>query len=459
MTDRRQFLKAGLASGLALSTFVPASVRAQSGSYKALVCIMLNGGLDAHDTIVPTNKSGYETWAKHRSAILNGAPGGSRDRSAILAMEGEGFGFVPQMKPLADLYNRGRLAVVANSGPLEEMAVRRQVVDKTVRVPVRLASHNDQRSMWVTNGPDGSPTGWGGRMLDAFGNRSDLSRISFVSNVPMVAGKSSPGVTLNPRAIRMPFAAGDDKKFRSTVLPDIIEEHYREAGSTSDNLLVRAMADAQRRNVEASRVLKDAAENQAAGDVARINGNPLAAQLAIVANIIAANATVGVDRQIFFVQLGGFDTHANHFPRMPQLQKQLADAMSAFQRSIDQIGRSADVTTFTVSDFGRTLVSNASGTDHGWGGHHFVMGGAVSGGRVVGEIPPYDVGHDQDWTRGATIPTIAVEQYAAELGSWFGLSDSQLRSVFPKLSRFDQDAVRLFGRSSTSRSRMIQRLR
>jgi uncharacterized protein (DUF1501 family) len=152
----------------------------------------------------------------------------------------------------------------------------------------------------------------------------------------------------------------------------------------------------------------------------------------------------GFERQIFNVVIRGWDSHNNQFEAVPAMQRQLAGALYDFHRTMQSIGLDQQVTAFTISDFGRTLQANATGTDHGWGAHQYVVGGAVRGGRVIGQVPPYDLGHDQEWRRGSMIPTIAIDQYGAALGRWFGVDEAGINAVFPKLNRFDPFAVDLF---------------
>lgn len=446
MTDRRTFLKTSLAAGVTMSA-LPAFAQKPADDYKALVCVMLMGGMDSQDCLVPTGPADYERWAKLRSSLLEPLSDGSRARENLMALGegGQGFGFVPELDGLAQLYRRGDLAVVANAGPLIEPVTKRELESDRSKRPPRLASHNDQRSIWQTMAPEGAPTGWGGRMLDALGKGSDLSGVSIKANASFVVGETAPGVTIAPGGVKLPFGVGRTGKKGPTELSRLLEEHFRGVGQNPSGIFERDVLVAQRRAYDVSVQLSGLLEETSAGDNAKLAQNRLSEQLAMVAKLISVHKQLGLSRQVFAVRLGGFDTHRNQFGTLPKLQKVLGDALLAFQDSLNGLGVANNVTTFTISDFGRTLVSNATGTDHGWGGHAYVMGGAVSGGRVVGKIPPYAVGHDHDWRRGAMIPTISIEQYGASLGSWFGLDADGLNAVFPNLGRFDRDAVRLFG--------------
>jgi uncharacterized protein (DUF1501 family) len=429
-----------------LGTSLPYSARAASGDYKALVCVMLNGGMDAHDAIIPTDSAGFSKWEGFRRSLYGSEMGAVRSRSSVLPLSGSGqnFGFVPELAPLSSLYQDSKLAVLANVGPLEEATRRQNIIDRTARLPFKLGSHNDQMSMWTSMEPEGAVTGWGGRLLDEIGQGSNLAGVTFFSQSPMVAGETYPGVSINSRKLSIHDALVNEYHFGSSGVATLLEEHLRTASQSSQNLLMREVGAVQRRSLDAAFTLNRALDSTSGGDAAKISGNSLSNQLATVANLIDARSVIGLDRQIFYVQMGGFDTHANHAASFPGLLTKLAEALYSFQGVLEDLGVADKVTTFTMSDFGRTLLANSNGTDHGWGGHHFVMGGAVRGGRVVGEIPPYDLDHDQDWQRGAMIPTISVEQFGADLGRWFGLSDRQLGSVFPNLPRFGMMSESLF---------------
>lgn len=447
MTTRRDFLKTGLASGVAISTMSLPAAKAQFTDYKALVCVVLDGGMDCFDSLVPNTTNDYNRWKSYRSNMLNTYDAGQRDMSSLRALTTGGspnLGFVQEMDALATLYNEGNLAVVSNVGPLDRPTTKADVDAGTAVLPPRLESHNDQLAIWQTMKPDGQANGWPGRLVDQFGDLNALSRITVGRPSPVTPSDLSPGITLSNNALTLPLGMHETRIFGSPWLPSQFEKHYRGTNRQYQNILMQEVQAAQNRALDGSIALQDALATQNVGGSVGIGGNPLSYDLAMVADVIAHNQQMGVGRQVFCVQLYGFDTHAFQADRLPPLQKNFSDAMLSFHRAMESIGMDQDVTCFSVSDFGRTLLANSNGTDHGWGSMSFVIGGAVNGGRFVGNPPPYTLGHNQDWRRGALIPEISVEQYGSALGTWFGVDNAGLDAVFPNRSRFDMNAVQLF---------------
>jgi uncharacterized protein (DUF1501 family) len=440
---RRNLLKAA-AGGLGAAALPGSALAYASSDYRAIVAVMMRGGLDSQDCLIPTDPTGYASWAKARAALL--APGApNRDRSALLPLEGLGqsFGLAPELEALMPLYREGRLAIVPNIGPLEETTSRRGVRDKTALIPPRIASHNDQQSVWEGLEAEGARWGWGGRLIDAVAPLDRFGAVSIQRNTLFTAGKSSRPVVVGTGAIKTPF--GQEHKFGSREIPTILAEHFASAGGGRSNLLMQDLAAFQRRAIEDYTLLGALLSDHPIRNAVEIPGNGLSVELAQVAALIANRDALGAKRQVFFVQAHGtFDTHSRQMSLLPQGQLQVATALASFQSALDELGVASNVTTFTMSDFGRTLVSNPSGTDHGWGGHSFVLGGAVNGGRAVAPLPPSEVEHDQDFRRGALIPTLAIEQMGAELGRFLGVAETDLDEIFPKLNRFDRHGVSLF---------------
>ncbi len=454
MTTRREILRTGLLGGAGLwaATLPGMAAMAQgAGGYKALVCVMLAGGMDGHDFVIPSDEAGYAEFAKVRERLLElyaEEDDDSRRRERLLPLgqqgDGRAFGLPRSLQAFADRYADGRLAVAANVGPLEEPTTRAQARAKTVRLPARLMSHNDQQSMWESLGIEGSVTGWGGRMADIVGDAaSPFTAMSVSGNPTFLAGDRVFPYQMGTGGVRE-VRGTSGWAYGSNDISAKLREHFRAAAPQMNSLLASDFQNAQRRAVDATNDLAAIMKDTAAGDEVAADGNGLSRQLAAVAKVISLRSQIGLGRQVFFVKAGGWDTHDQQAQKMPGLQRQLSEAMGRFYDWTAAQGIAADVTAFTVSDFGRTLTLNSSGTDHGWGGHHFVLGGAVHGGRIVGEVPPSVVDHDQDFGRGRMIPTIATEQYAGALGRWFGLSDGQLADVLPRWSRFDRNQVDLF---------------
>ncbi|MGB1139831.1 MAG: DUF1501 domain-containing protein [Halioglobus sp.] len=452
MKNRRQFLQGTLAmplmlgGGSLLGSLAGFNAQAADTSgYRALVCVFLFGGMDCHDTVLPFDQASYDDYADIRRELLQNyaaLPGGSsRTRSALLPLEpagnnfgGRQFALPPQMSALHSLFKQGRAAVVGNVGPLVEPVNRNAFLANSADTPARLFSHNDQQSTWMSFAPEGAQFGWGGRFGDAVraaNAESVFSQVSLSGNAIFLTGDSVSPYQISPAgvpAIRLIDAA--PPQFAS-----LFRDHFASAGSNRSNLFERDFIDISRVTLDANEIL-DAALRSGSGLSTPFPGSGLGQQLRTVAETIAVRNELGAKRQVFFVAAGGFDTHSNQANDLPGLQQAISDAIGAFYQATEELGVANDVTTFTAADFGRTLTVNGDGTDHGWGGHHFVVGGAVRGGDIYGDIPVSQLGHDQDAGNGRLIPTTSVEQFAAPLGRWFGLNGQELNEALPGLSAF-----------------------
>jgi uncharacterized protein (DUF1501 family) len=296
--------------------------------------------------------------------------------------------------------------------------------------------------------PEGASLGWGGRFADAAlrsgANTSGetFTAITSAANALFLTGESARPFQIGrngaPLINSLTALQGNPQAY------ELMRSHFEPNPDTSDHLLERDLANATGnalRNNEAY----NAGASEAAGLATAFPGGPLGDQLKTVADAISARDALNVNRQVFFVGLGGFDTHSNQVLDLPPLQRQLDAGITAFVNAMRELGVSEDVTLFTASDFGRTLAVNGDGTDHGWGNHHFVVGDAVNGRRILGELPPYDLAHALDAGGGRWIPDYSVEQFAAPLGRWFGLSETDLQSALPNLNNFNSSALNYFG--------------
>ncbi|MEO0881994.1 MAG: DUF1501 domain-containing protein [Pseudomonadota bacterium] len=431
---------------------------ADTSGYRALVCVFLFGGLDHADTVFPFDQPSYNLLADVRDGLFDRYDSEddefSRDRDNLLPITpsnaadfgGRSFALSPQMPEMQALFQSGEMAIVGNVGPLIEPTDRTSFDNETVQLPPRLFSHNDQQSTWMALGVEGSRLGWGGQFSDAALASDSTANSLFASistrgNTVFLAGDTS-----------QPFAASNNG---GTEELDITERRFLLGGNSR--------FDAQRAAIEAFYNTRDfgssgtmrrdfnsmivgGIDNVRRFSAARDNLVPfstvfpdsqLGRQLRTVAETIEVRNTLEVNRQIFFVGIGGFDTHSDQAERLPGLQIQVSQAINAFRDAMVERGLWNDVTLFTASDFGRTTIDNGDGTDHGWGGHHFVLGGSVTGGRILGDIPtPNVLSANYTPTSGRLIPSVSVEQYAATLGSWFGLNDDELNAALPNLSRF-----------------------
>jgi uncharacterized protein (DUF1501 family) len=454
MQSRRKFLKSSLALPMMMSgnsmlgTLAGFNAQAaDTSSYRALVCVFLFGGMDCHDTILPYDQSSYDDYAQIRASLLASyalQPGGStRTREALLALAPSAadfgsrqFALPPQLGGLHQLFEQGRAAIVGNVGPLIEPTDSAGFGSNSVQLPVRLFSHNDQQSTWMSFAPEGSSQGWGGRFGDAAaqGNANTdavFSQISLVGN----------SVFLNGDLVS-PYQIGVDgvptiglMEFAGEALGPILRDHFTSEGSNRSNLFERDFINLSQVSLDANDILDSALQGSSPLSTVFPDSH-LGAQLKAVAQTIDVRQTLGASRQVFFVGLHGFDTHSAQATSIPALQQDLGDSIAAFYAATQELGVENEVTAFTAADFGRTLTVNGDGTDHGWGGHHFVVGGAVNGGDIYGDIPVSQLGHEQDAGNGRLIPSVAVEQFAAPLGSWFGLNDNELNAALPGLVNF-----------------------
>ncbi len=456
--NRRRFLGAsalGFMSGAGLLGAMNAqrAFAADTTGYKALVCIFLKGGLDHADTVLPRDAASYDQLRSHRTNLMN-SYGAARSRDSLLPLTpdnaaqfgGRQFGLPNELGPLHTLFQDRELAIVGNVGPLIEPVTRSQMEANSVATPPRLFSHNDQQSTWMALGVEGARYGWGGLFADAAlasspSDNPQFAAITASTNDVFLAGQVArpfkasqsgpPFVRLLEESYRLGNNAGGEAAREGL-------RAYLTAQRFSDpNLFMRDVSASTARAVENAGVFRTAYEDSIGVSTA-FPGTDTGGQLQAVAQTIAIQQQLGASRQVFYVAKGGFDTHDNQHSSLPGIQQEIADAMAAFRTAMLELGMWDNVTVFTASDFGRTVIDNGDGTDHGWGGHQFVMGGAVNGGVIYGDMPDFDVNAEHYTpSRGRLIPSVSVEQYAATLGAWFGLDAGELNGVLPNLRNFD----------------------
>lgn len=445
---------AGLGVAAGLERFSLMHALAQGGTgYKALVCIFLFGGNDGNNVLVPAEDSNipsgfrYSDYAAARGA--QGSGGLALTQSEILPVTARTaqpsgvrtFGFHPALSRTRTLFQNNHAAVVANLGVLFEPVTRSEYRSKSKPIPANLFSHSDQQQQWQTSYPDGfGTTGWAGRTAD---------RVHAVYNVgaqfPPITTVAGTAVICTGNVTR-PFAMVPNST------PGL--QGYTPPSQQSDARLLSLQElltfDSGVSLVQAASAVTDAALRQSAALSAALNGiTPLTTpfpntsigqQLFQVAKIIKARTALdaNLNRQIFFCSQGGYDTHSNQIADQNNLLSQLDEALRAFYDATLELGVSQNVTTFTLSEFGRTLKpASGAGSDHGWGSHQIVIGDAVQGGDIFGTMPNMGLGGPDDASsNGRWIPTTALDQYAATLARWFGVADADLPSIFPNLSKF-----------------------
>ncbi|MDJ0920849.1 MAG: DUF1501 domain-containing protein [Henriciella sp.] len=472
--SRRHFMAGSGALGFAASLGALSSIgasrawAANTSGYKALVCVFLKGGMDHADTILPYDQASYDELAAVRSGLFGSynatASDSSRNRANLLQLNaenaaslgGRSFALPPELAPLHDMFDAGDLAVLGNVGPLIEPTTRAQMENKTAILPKRLFSHNDQQSTWMSFGVEGQRVGWGGRFIDASlasspGIDARFAAISASSNDVFLSGGNTQPFRVSSGGAPQPTLLRSRNYIGGSSEDDEARERIRAflaRGDVSDgNIFAQDLRAANADSIEASERLRTAQDN--VSELATLFGDdPFSKQMKTVAETIQLQPYLNVPRQIFYVSSGGFDTHSGQVNSLGGRHSGLAAAMSSFKSAMQELNRWNDVTVFTMSDFGRTLNDNGDGTDHGWGGHHFIAGGGVQGRRIYGDLPGSDI-DSASYTpsRGRLIPSVSVEQYAATLGQWFGLTNSELNSALPNLQNFDNRDLGFFNAS------------
>jgi uncharacterized protein (DUF1501 family) len=452
-TSRRDFFRTSgcalgsmaLASSLDSFGIVHALTPQAATDYRALVCIFLNGGNDGNNVLVSLDQ--YNAYASARGVDL-AFP--QANLLPISPTTGGSYGLHPNMTELQTLFNQGNVAMVSNVGPLVEPLTRTTYQNGTGKKPIQLFSHSDQVSLFQTAvANEVAQTGWGGRVADK------LAPLNGAATFPQNVSIAGVNLLLTGASTRQ-LAIADSNTPLSAVLPLAM------TGTSGEVIARRASFDALRRLDLDYQLVKAASDTrssslQTSAALASVNpaiaqvfpNTSLGRQLLQIARLIKASVDpatgINMRREIFFAQIGGFDTHSSQRAGQDALMTQLSQAMNAFYLATVELGVSSNVTTFTLSDFGRTLqpagAGAAAGSDHAWGNHHFVMGGSVIGNRLYGSYPTLALGGPNDTDggsnpRGRWIPTTSVEQFASTLASWYGLSTSDLPAVFPLIDRF-----------------------
>ncbi|MFA6311204.1 MAG: DUF1501 domain-containing protein [Sterolibacterium sp.] len=438
--SRRDFLKtAALAAGAAPWGWMPALAAAATGDdYRALVCIFLYGGNDGNNMLIPTDGSVYAAYASARGALALSATD-LASLGAAAGQGGSGYALHPALAPIAPLYSQGKLAAVANVGTLVTPMTAAEYRAKTKQRPLSLFSHSDQQGQWQSAESAGlSATGWGGRIADAVlahnGQVSVPALMSLAGSSRFNNGRQTAPLVIPTSGS---FGLRDNgtsaaAKARNSGLAQVL-------GLDRGNVLVEAAGNVVSQAIASSALVNPIVQTTSATLATAFAGlsSGIATQLLLAAKMIEARTTTGLKRQVFYVALNGFDTHSKQLDVQQTLFGQLAPAMLAFYNATVALGVADKVTSFTLSDFARTLKPNSTGTDHAWGNHHLVLGGAVKGGDIYGLFPTLALnGPDDADGGGRWVPTTAVDQYAATLASWLGVAAGDLATVLPNLARF-----------------------
>jgi uncharacterized protein (DUF1501 family) len=451
--SRRAFLKRSAALGIAggVAPFVTQlagigeAAAATASDYKALVCVFLYGGNDYANTLPPYDQASYDLYNAARPALAH-----SRASLAATALNpsvalagGRQYALAPSMASLMPVFNAGKMAVVLNVGTLIQPTTKAQFNANSVPLPPKLFSHNDQQSYWQASSPEGAASGWGGRLGDLMqsGNGSaQLTCINAAGNAVFMSGRTAIQYSVSTNG---PIALLNNNSsiFGSSVAASTLRSLM---GSPRAHIFENEHATVSKRALDTYAQVSAALSGAPAASFNFFPaGNNLADQLRIVARLIAVSQELGARRQVFFVSLGGFDMHDSLASQHPTQIGLVADAMRAFYDTTVALGVADRVTSFTGSDFGRTLQPNSDGSDHGWGSMHFVMGGAVTGGRFYGAPPAIGNGTADDVGQGRLLPAISVDQYASTLANWFGVSGGNMSTVLPNIGNYNNSTWNL----------------
>ena len=453
--SRRRFIGqsacAGLGLGGVLSTLgtlrlFNAALSAQGtpgDDSKALICLFLFGGNDANNLLVPRDTNAYAAYQRDRGIL-------ALPRESLLPLsvpngDGREFGFHPGLAPLQPLFNTGKLALVCNVGTLVAPITKAEYRSGGAALPPHLFSHNDQQVQWQTSVPD-SPrkVGWGGRIADLLQSLNASSQISMNVSIAganffqvgeqvlqyHVTTSGSIGLTQSDQTwAPMPQLYQAANQMLNRSYGHLFEQEYA-------RIMKRAVAnDALLKSVLST--IPEHTDKFPNSTTATGGLNRVASQLRMILRLIEAREALGMKRQIFFASLGGFDTHDAQLEDHQALLEELSSALADFYLATATLGLSDRVTLFTASDFNRTYNSNGKGSDHAWGGHHMVLGGAVNGGRLYGSMPILEInGPDDTGSRGSWIPKVSTDEMAATLARWFGVASADLPLVLPNIGRF-----------------------
>jgi uncharacterized protein (DUF1501 family) len=441
MFSRRGFIRVGAASigSLALRPFGLLPALAQSGpNYRALVCVFLFGGNDSNNTVIPMDDASFSAYQSIRGSL---ALTTSELTAPVTSAGGEPISFHGKLPEIASLFESKELCVVANVGALVQPLTRDQYMNQQAQIPLNLFSHADQQLAWQTSIAQGhSATGWAGRAADWIASQNINS-----SNFPAffsVAGNSIEGTGAQTQPVAL--APGQSLALQgpapglSALTSLLTTNSGLSLAQAANNTLSNSIADA---------AALAAALGKSTALQTQFPTTSIGAQLKQVAQIIQVASYLGMTRQIFFCSLGGFDTHAGELETHNNLYPQLSPALAAFYDATQELGVAPNVTAFTESDFSRTFQpTTEDGSDHAWGSHHLVLGGAVQGGQIFGQFPAFQLAGPNDAdVRGRWIPTTSIDQYGATLCSWFGLPASALATVFPNLANFPASNVGFLG--------------
>ncbi|MEM1358700.1 MAG: DUF1501 domain-containing protein [Bacteroidota bacterium] len=448
--NRRNFLQTAGCAGMGMLPFLSSwlslnQLNAAAGAalnpmvdndYRALVCVLLAGGNDSYNMLVPRGSSEHATYATTRSNLA--LPQANILPLATSLQTGLDLGIHPSMPEVQGLYEQGKLAFIANVGTLIEPTTKVQIEAGGHRLPVGLFSHADQIQQWQTSVPQGREAiGWGGKLADLLNSMNDNENISMnvslSGNNVFQAGRQTVEYSVNAAAggAQTIYGYGEPgffQQIQTTAIDNLLEQEYQ-------NIFQQTYANTIKVGLAANSEFAEAVGNVPPLST-RFSGGYFSQNLEMIARTMAARDTLGFKRQVFFVTIGGWDHHDEVIDAQAGMLRGVSLGLAEFQAAMAELGLEDCVTTFTISDFARTLTSNGNGSDHGWGGNVLAMGGAVRGGEVYGLYPDLGLNSNLDVGSGVLIPTTATDEYFAELALWMGVSPNDLSTVLPNIGNF-----------------------
>ena len=445
--SRRRFLgqccaavgTTGLLSALAQLRLIGAAAQPGATDFKALVCLFLAGGNDANNLIVPNDPASYAAYAAARGALA--LPQNSLLGITPNTSDGRTWGLHPALPEVRDLFASGKLALLGNVGTLVVPTSKTQYNARSVPLPPQLFSHSDQQVQWQSSVPDKPfTTGWGGRLADLINAFNENNAISMSISL---AGQNSFQVANNIAQYSVSSAGVVSLAGTTGAAGDVRLQAMKALMAPQDaGLFATAFGGATGSAIDNAALLGDTL-GLAPSFTTAFPTSSLGQQLRMIAWLISVAPQLGLKRQVFFAQLGGWDLHDNQVVAgatatgaHATLLADVSASLKAFYDTTVELGQADQVTAFTASDFGRTYNTNGDGSDHGWGSHHFVVGGAVKGQDLYGTMPVLTINGPDDTGQGRWIPTTSVDEYAATIARWFGVSDSDLPLVLPNIGRF-----------------------
>lgn len=447
--NRRNFLKnaasissLGALQGLAVNLAAMADANAtvdDPNQYKALVAVFLKGGNDNGNTLFPIDDVNYPLYQSYRAELALPKASGIPLNPINPLPSNVQYALHPSLSDLAKLFNAGDMAVLQNVGALTRPTTKKLYQTQYASMPAKLYSHNDQQKFWQMSTTD-YRTGWGSALAQKMMTKNSsplFTGVNVINPMPLFYSKNLHSLTLgeNGPNSMIGFEGGLTKHFGITSWPQAVSQIM---GSTNNSAMEQEISNIFSRSVYSQTQLRSVFKNSADVDSYFTGTDNLSKQLKVVAKMIKARDTLAMKRQVFVVYLDGFDLHSGLLTKHAGLLKAVNNAIYSFNNAMKGLGVNDNVTLFTMSEFGRTLNTNNGGSDHGWGSHHFIVGGAVNGKQIYGKTPSYIKDGEDDVGRGRLIPSTATSQYFATLAKWLGATDTDISGIIPYINNFAQ---------------------